>query len=201
MKKILIATTNPGKKKEILEALKAVKNDFEFLSLADFPALDTEPDENAATFEENALIKARFYGDKFQITTLAEDSGLILSAFPDKFGVRTRREIQADNDMEWLRQFLDLLDGVADRACTFYSAFGWYDPVTKEEQSFLGITKGTIVDFPAAPLEKGVPVSAVFCPDGEIDVYSAMSKEHKNEVSHRGKAAELVEGFLGTLKN
>lgn len=201
MKKILIATTNPGKKKEILEALKQVKNDFEFLSLADFPELMEEPDEKANNFEDNALIKAKFYGDKFQVPTLAEDSGLILSAFPKKFGIKTRREIQAPNDIEWLRQFLDMLEDQVDRQASFFSAFGFYDPATNETFTCLGQTDGEIVEFPAAPLEKGVPVSAVFQPAGEIDVYSAMTKEHKNAVSHRGKSAQKLVEFLSQFIN
>jgi XTP/dITP diphosphohydrolase len=167
MKKILIATGNPGKKKEILEA--------------------------------HAILKAEYYGKKTGQLTIAEDSGLILGAFPNKFGLKTKREIKAKDDIEWLRFFLDMLEHESDRTATFYSAFGVYNPETKKSFSVLGTTSGEIVDFPAAPIEKGIPVSAVFRPDGELDVYSAMSKKKKNEISHRGKAAKKLMEYLKTI--
>lgn len=194
MKSFLIATSNPGKKKEILEALNQVEA--YWLSLHDFPAVTDEPDETGDSFEANAVLKAEYYGQKTGQFTIAEDSGLILSAFPKKFGLKTKREIEAKDDIEWLRLFLDLLENQTDRRATFYSAFGVYDPETKKSVSFLGITSGDIVEFPAAPIEKGIPVSAVFRPEGEIDVYSAMSKTKKTEVSHRGKAAKKLVEYL-----
>lgn len=197
MKKILIATTNVGKKKEILECFgKKFLGKIELLTLKDFPEIQNEPEENGSTFEENAAIKASYFGEKSGIITVGEDSGLILEAFPEKFGLKTKREIQAKDDIEWLRQFLDMLENEDNRNATFYSAFSIYDPETKNSQEFLGTTKGEIVEFPAAPIEKGIPISAVFKPDGEIDVYSAMSKDQKNQVSHRGKAAKLLCDFL-----
>lgn len=197
MKKILIATGNPGKKKEILEALSQVKATW--LSLKDFAEVTDEPEETGDSFEANAILKAEYYGKKTGQLTIAEDSGLILGAFPNKFGLKTKREIKAKDDIEWLRFFLDMLEHESDRTATFYSAFGVYNPETKKSFSVLGTTSGEIVDFPAAPIEKGIPVSAVFRPDGEIDVYSAMSKKKKNEISHRGKAAKKLMEYLKTI--
>lgn len=197
MKTILIATGNPGKKKEILECLGGLpKDEYCFLSLTDFPEISAEPEENGKTFEENAQIKAEFFGEASRQITIGEDSGLILEAFPEKFGIKTKREISAENDIEWLRKFLDLLENEENRRATFYSAFSVYDPDTQKSQEFLGITKGEIVEFPAAPIEKGIPVSAVFKPEGEIDVYSAMTKDQKNALSHRGKAARKMLEYL-----
>jgi XTP/dITP diphosphohydrolase len=113
--------------------------------------------------------------------------------------LKTKREIQAKTDIDWLRLFLDIVEPQTDRKATFYSAFAIYDPVSKKSMSFLGTTTGEIVDFPAAPIEKGIPVSAVFCPDGEIDVYSAMSKKKKTIVSHRGKAAKKLIQYLKAI--
>lgn len=195
MEKILIATGNQGKKKELLEF--AGKLPFEFVTLKDFPTCE-EPEENGASFAENALIKAKFYAEKFNIPAIGEDSGLILKAFPDKFGLKTKREIEAKDDIEWLRKFLDLLENETERAATFHSAVAFYNPKTKKSADFFGTTTGTIVEFPAAPIEKGIPISAVFQPEGEIDVYSAMSKDQKNQVSHRGKACKKFADFLAT---
>ncbi len=197
--KLLIATTNKGKKKELLEALEQYElTGIEFLSLHEV-TVSGEPDENAETFEENALIKAQFFAEQTGFPTLGEDSGLILSAFPKKFGVRTRREIDAQTDEEWLEKFLEILRPVSDRRATFYSATAFFNPMTKESATFLGSTTGTILTEPQAELESGIPVSTIFLADGETKlVYSALSKEEKNKISHRGKSVKQLGEFLLT---
>lgn len=195
MLKILLATGNPGKKKEILECFTPLKDHIQWLSLQDFPAL-AEPEENGEDFETNATIKAEYFGKNHQILTLAEDSGLTLEAFPDKFGVRTRRELSAKDDMDWMTQFLDLMDGVMERGAHFYSAFALYDPRTQTTQTTLGGIAGEIAEFPMAPLEPGIPVSAVFIPEGKTEAYSTMTAKEKNEISHRGRSAQVMTAIL-----
>lgn len=195
--KILIATGNDGKKKEMLEVLGKVSH-VEWLSLKDFPEVQ-DVEENGKTFEENALLKAKHFAQKFNIPTLGEDSGLILEAFPEKFGVRTRREIPTTDDMEWLRLFLEMMEGQEDRRATFYSSMAYFDPQKNQKHIVLGKCSGQITEFPQAPIEKGIPVSAVFIPDGHDLVYSAMTKDEKNAVSHRGWSAHAMVDFLEAL--
>ncbi len=196
-KKILIATGNEGKRKEMLEVLGKLP-DLTFLSLRDFPEID-DPHETGATFEENALQKALFFGRVFDVPTIGEDSGLVLEAFPEKFGVRTRREFPKVNDQEWLRLFLELLGKEENRRAIFYSASAFFDPFTEETHTELGTCSGIIAEFPQAPLEPGIPVSAVFIPDGYDLVYSAMGREEKNKISHRGWSMRKMSEFLKTL--
>lgn len=195
MLNILLATGNPGKKKEILECFAPLKEQVNWLSLADFPALD-DPEENGTDFETNAAIKAQYFGTQHQILTLAEDSGLTLNAFPEKFGVRTRRELTAKDDMDWMTQFLDLMDGIEERRAHFYSAFALFEPITGEVQTTLGGIDGEIAEFPMAPLEPGIPASAVFIPAGKTEAYSAMTPKEKNTISHRGRSAALMVEIL-----
>ena len=124
--------------------------------------------------------------------TLAEDSGLTIEAFPDKFGVRTKRQITAKDDMDWMTQFLDMMDGQLERGAHFHSAFALFDPATGQTQTTLGGIGGEIAEFPMAPLEPGIPVSAVFVPEGKTEAYSAMTAKEKNEISHRGRSAALM---------
>ncbi|MCK5460598.1 non-canonical purine NTP pyrophosphatase [Candidatus Gracilibacteria bacterium] len=193
--RLLIATGNEGKKKEILEFFETLSPRFEFLTLKDFPEIE-EPEENGSTFEENALIKARYFGEAFEIPTISEDAGLVLDAFPEKFGLKTRREIEADTDEEWLEKFLFLLEGEVSRGAAFFSAMAFYDPQKKKEQVFMGKCEGVIIQQPEVGLEEGIPVSAVFQPEGADTVFSVMSKIEKNEISHRGKSARKMEMFL-----
>lgn len=197
MIEILLATGNPGKKKEMVEAFRELTN-ITWRSLDEFPEIE-DADESGSTFEENALIKAKYFGNITGLLTLAEDAGLTLSAFPEKFGVRTRREIDASNDVEWLRIFLEMMEGKADRVSMFYSAMAFYNPKNGTEFIVEGTTSGKIEEFPQSPIEKGIPVSSVFVPDGFDDVYSAMTKQKKTEVSHRGKAAKKMEEYLRGL--
>ena len=195
MLKILLATGNPGKKKEILDCFTGLKKEIEWLGLADFPALE-EPEENGKDFEENAIIKAQYFGTKHDILTLAEDSGLSIAAFPGKFGIKTRRQFEAKDDMDWMTQFLDLMDGEENREAHFYSAFALFDPKTGKSQTTLGGIGGEIAEFPMAPLEPGIPVSSVFIPEGYTEAYSAMTKKQKSTISHRGRSAALMIKFL-----
>ena len=196
-KKILIATGNEGKRKEMLEVLGKLSG-LTFLSLRDFPEIE-DPQETGVTFEENALQKALFFGKMFDVPTIGEDSGLLLEAFPDKFGVRTRREFEHADDQEWLRLFLELLEKTENRRATFYSASAFFDPFTEEKHTELGTCSGIIAEFPQTPLEPGIPVSAVFIPDGHDMVYSAMGREEKNKISHRGWSMRKMSEFLKSL--
>lgn len=173
-------------------------SDLEFQLLTDFPSVD-EPEEDEDTFEKNALLKARYFGDRFGVPTIGEDSGIILEAFPDKFGLRTRRELNAKTDEEWLAQFMALMQNQENRRATFYSAMGFYDPNKNIDQVFLGATSGTILEDLAAPIEKGIPISAIYVPEGCDKAFSEMSKEEKNAVSHRGKSAMMMREWLGQL--
>lgn len=197
MTTITLATTNQGKAREMQQFFGEIKG-FTWLSLADYPEVQ-EPEETGTTFEANAQLKAQYYGEKLQTTVIAEDSGLILSAFPDKFGLKTRRELDAKDDHDWLDQFLALLRDEEDRKATFYSAIAYYDPATKTDLVVMGESSGEIVDFPQAPIEAGIPVSSVFMPDGADEVFAAMTKTEKNQVSHRGRAAAQMVEFLNRL--
>ncbi len=197
MKPLLIATGNAGKHKELLTAFGGLSG-WQLLSLKDFdPIPDTE--ESGTTFKENALLKAQYFGNAHKTPALGEDSGIILHALPDKFGVRTRREINASNDIEWLRIFLEMLEETKDRTATFTSAMAYWDPATGQQHLCTGSVTGQVTQFPQTPLEPGVPVSAVFIPDGADRVFSAMTKDQKNQQSHRGAAAAQMQIFLEAL--
>ncbi|MGC8862232.1 MAG: non-canonical purine NTP pyrophosphatase, partial [Armatimonadota bacterium] len=88
MRKLVIATRNPGKAREIAEVLSDLP--FEILSLADYPdAPDIE--ETGSTFLQNAIIKARAYAAHTGELTLADDSGLEVDALGGAPGVMSSR--------------------------------------------------------------------------------------------------------------
>ncbi len=198
--KILLATGNEGKMREMIEAFRVhgLSESIEFASLKDLGRTE-DPEETGATFEENALLKAKFFANLTGLPSIGEDSGLILDACPEKFGLRTRREIPEKEDGAWLTAFLNLLEGETNRKATFYSSMAYFDPETGKEFVCIGECSGVITEQPETEMEPGIPVSAVFIPDGHDKVYSAMSKEEKNTVSHRGWSAQKMGVFLRTL--
>ena len=101
MSRILVATTNPGKLREIRRIL--ARHPVELLSLADFPPVP-EPEETGATFEENARLKALYYDEALAAAArairpdrhVAEDSGLVIDALNGEPGVQSARFLRPD---------------------------------------------------------------------------------------------------------
>ena len=88
MKKVVLATKNAGKVRELREVLAHLP--VELLSLADFPAMP-EPVEDGATFTDNARIKARYYMQQTGCACIADDSGLAVDILGGAPGVHSAR--------------------------------------------------------------------------------------------------------------
>ncbi|PIZ71399.1 hypothetical protein COY07_04970 [Candidatus Peregrinibacteria bacterium CG_4_10_14_0_2_um_filter_43_11] len=215
--KILIATHNQGKFNELMEVLHVLP--FEFVSLTDL-GISSDVDENGATYEDNAIIKAEHFGKLANLPTIADDSGIHIDALSGKLGVHTRRwgaGVQA-SDKEWLDYFLKRMENESNRKAEFISVIAFYNPheigqvqppLPKGEQAlvnlqsgvitFRGECKGVILHQPQVDLEPGIPLSAVFLPEGKDYVFSALSKDEKNSISHRGKAIHQCVTYLNTV--
>jgi XTP/dITP diphosphohydrolase len=89
MEKILIATTNPGKFKEIVAELADLH--FKFINLTDLKLDNIEVEEPHLTTWENAVEKARFFARKTGLITIAEDTGLFIDALDGNPGVKAKR--------------------------------------------------------------------------------------------------------------
>lgn len=191
--KILIATTNPGKFKGILDALGSFQA--EFVSLADL-GIQQDFEEVGDSFYEIALAKARFYHRISGLPTVADDSGIIVEALAGELGLKTRRwgaGAQA-SDEEWLRVFMDRMKDEANRNAEFVCAAAYV--FGDIERAFEGRTAGVITATVEAPLHAGIPLSSVFKPEGYDKVYMALSSEEKNAASHRAKAFSKLLSFL-----
>ncbi len=193
MTKILIATGNQGKFREIMEVLGDLP--IEFVTLADL-GLVNNVEETGDTYEENAYLKAEAFFAQTGIPTIAEDSGLEVTALRGELGVKTRRWGAGENasDKEWLDFFLRCMETEADRSATFHCVAAFVDGDTR--QSFHGSTPGILTKEPQCDIPHGIPVSALFIPEGHSLVYAAMSPTEKNQVSHRGKAMHQLKEFL-----
>jgi len=192
----LIATSNAGKFREIMEVLG--KLPVEFLSLADV-GVRGDFQETGEAFEVNALGKARYYASKCGLITIAEDSGILVDALNDELGVKTRRWGAGEHasDEEWILHFLQRMEHVPEgkRGARFVCCAAVVDEKGKGSV-FCGKTKGVITHKLEAPIYGGLPLSSCFRPKGKKKVYSALSTQEKNEVSHRGKAMKKVHDWI-----
>ncbi len=197
MQKILVATRNTGKFKELMEVLHDLP--FQFVSLNDEKIVG-DVHEHGTTYEENATLKAEYFGKKAGLPTIADDSGIHVDALAGELGVTTRRWGAGEkaNDEEWLAHFLKRMERETNRQAEFVSVVALYWP-GQPTKTFRGECKGVILSKPQVALEHGIPLSAVFLPDGQTKVFSALSKNEKNLISHRGKAIRQCREHL--LKN
>lgn len=195
-KQILIATSNKGKFAEIMEVLGQLP--YEILSLQD-AGIRSFYEEDGATFEENALGKARHYARLTNLLTIAEDSGIVVDALKDELGIKTRRWGAGANasDEEWIQYFLEKMNKIheANRGAKFVCCAAILDE-KGQEAVFNGETYGSITKQLEAPLYPGLPLSSCFKPADFDKVYAALTKAEKNKISHRGKAMWQVYDYL-----
>ncbi len=184
MRKILIATGNKDKLKEIKLAFDGLP--LEILSLSDFENL---PDavEDGKTFEENARIKARFFSEKTGLACIADDSGLEVDALGGKPGVHSARfaGYHADDGTN-NQKLLDELKkvGVKESAADYRCALCFVD-VDGDEILTSGIIKGTIKNIPRGT--GGFGYDPYFYVD-DSKTMAELTPQEKDRISHRGEA-------------
>lgn len=196
---LLFATTNKGKIIEIKECLRDLPIDLK--TIHDFPMIDP-PQETGDTFEENALQKAQYFYDHAKLPTFADDSGIIVDALQNGLGIHTRRwGAGADaSDYKWIQFFLKRMRSEANKHASFQCCIAYIDE-QGQHHIFNGSCDGIITDELEADYLPGLPISACFKPDGYDKVYSALSIEEKNRISHRGKAMQEFVQFLNSKKD
>ncbi len=197
MPKLLIATGNSGKFREIMEVLEDIPG-FEFVSLEDL-GMKNEVEENGMTYEDNSLLKARFFFEQTGLPTLAEDSGIEVEALRNELGVKTRRWGAGEyaSDEVWLQFFLARMEREENRRAKFICVpTVIWGKAPEEFRQFRGETWGKILKEPQTEIPQGIPISSVFLPEGMDRVYSALAPHEKNMISHRGKALQKVKTFL-----
>lgn len=194
--RLLIGSQNPGKLEEIGEALSDLSVDLVSPRQAN---IEGSPTEAGSTLVHNAILKAQFYFTRSALPTLADDSGLFVDALKDEMGVHTRRWGPGSeaSDEVWIAAFLDRMRGEVNRKAEFACVLCFIDAQGKE-WLFEGKCRGTITDSVEAPYLPGLPVSSCFRPQGYEKVFSALTAQEKNAVSHRGKA---LQGFHRHLRS
>lgn len=192
--KLLLGTNNKGKAIEISEALSEINVS---VLTPEQVAINEQPEETGESYEENALLKAEFFHQKSGLPTVADDSGIVIDAIQDELGVHTRRwgAGAEATDEQWIRFFLNRMSNEENKRASFVCAMAYIDP-EGAKHIFEGRCDGVITEDLEAEYLPGLPISACFRPDGYDKVFSALSLEEKNTVSHRGRASNLLKEHL-----
>ncbi|MFA6175908.1 MAG: XTP/dITP diphosphatase [Phycisphaerae bacterium] len=198
--KILIATTNPGKMKELSQLLNA---DAEWLSLADFPNIN-EVEEDGKTFAENARKKAIGYAKQTGLWTIADDSGLMVDALDGAPGVNSARFSGAKEknrellDHKNMAKLLDLLKDVPDekRTARFVCSICLASP-EKVLIKTQGLLEGVIGRVQKG--SNGFGYDPLFVVPASSKTVAQLSNEEKNQISHRANAIRNFNSLLTPL--
>ncbi|HST65169.1 MAG TPA: RdgB/HAM1 family non-canonical purine NTP pyrophosphatase [Mycobacteriales bacterium] len=184
--KLLLATRNGAKLQELRRILEPLV-EVDVVGLDDVPAYAEVP-ETGATFEENALIKAREAVARTGLPAVADDSGLTVAALNGMPGVLSARWAgSAASDEANLRLVLEQIADVPDsrRNATFECAAVLVTPAGAE-QSVRGTMSGTLLRAPRGT--NGFGYDPIFVPAGDTRTTAEMSPEEKDAISHRGRA-------------
>lgn len=191
--KVLVASRNAKKLKELSRVLEAAGVDgIELVGLNEVPEFPETP-ETGATFEENALVKARDGAAATGLPCVADDSGLEVDALNAMPGVLSARWSgshgdDAANTALVLAQLSDTPDD--RRGAAFVSACALVVP-GGSERVVRGTWPGTIAHAPRG--DGGFGYDPVFVPDGETRSAAELTPAEKDASSHRGRAlAQLV---------
>jgi XTP/dITP diphosphohydrolase len=196
--RIILASANPHKAEEIGAMLAQAGLRAQVVSLIDFPHL-TLPEEDGATFEANALKKARAMAKQTGLIALADDSGLEVEALGGAPGVHSKRFAgEAATDEQLYEKLLGLLRDIpeAKRGARFKCCLAIVAP-GRGETVVEGICPGKIAFAPRG--QSGFGYDPVFVPEGWQQTLGEVSLAEKNRVSHRAQALQAALPVLQKL--
>jgi XTP/dITP diphosphohydrolase len=198
--RLVLATGNEHKLAELTRILEAGRVDVELAGLGAFPGAP-EVAETGATFDENALLKARAIAEFTGLPAVADDSGLCVDALNGMPGVLSARwSGRHGDDQANLRLVLAQLSDVPDerRGAHFACAAALVLPSGKEHVSE-GTVYGRLIRQPRGT--NGFGYDPIFVPDGSELTTAEMDPAAKDAISHRGKAlralAPVIAAMLG----
>ena len=193
MKKIVIASNNAGKLREIRAILAPFGLDAVSQKEAGF---DAEVEETGTTFAENAALKAHAVHEALHCAVIADDSGLLVDALDGAPGVYSHR-FAGENatDAQRCEKLLELLkDTPAEKRTARFQCVLCYVNAAGEEQFFSGVCEGVIGTSPRG--ENGFGYDPIFYVPRFDKTTAELTEEEKNQVSHRGKALQLMKEEL-----
>ena len=187
--KLAFASNNKNKIKEIQLLLPDY---FEIVSLEDLGCTEDIP-ETANTIEGNAILKANYVSQKYNIPCFADDSGLeveVLDGAPGVYSARYASEPK--NNSNNIDKLLLNLENQPNRKANFKTVICLN--INNEQQLFEGKIFGTITNERVG--DNGFGYDPIFIPDGYTKTFAEMTTEEKSKISHRGIAVHKLIHFL-----
>lgn len=194
--KILLGTNNKHKVIELENIIKEFNLNIELYSLNDMKEKFDEPVEDGNSYYENALIKAKYYYEKYQIPVIADDAGLEVYALNNRPGIFSARYASdgvshassKDNRLKILNELKDINDR---RAC-FRCEVVYYDG--NLIYSGIGIMEGEIMNCEDG--NNGFGYDSIFYLPKYNSTVARLSEEEKNKISHRHHAMKALIAIL-----
>lgn len=187
--KLVFATHNKNKFTEVKAMLP---HHIELLSLDDI-GCNEDIEETADTIEGNAILKANYVRDNYNLDCFADDTGLEVESLNNEPGVYSARYAGESNNSEAnMQKLLKNLEGKNDRSARFKTAIAL--AMNHSEIMFLGICEGEIIKELRG--DSGFGYDPVFQPKGFDKTFAEMTLTQKSEIGHRGKAMRQLINYL-----
>ncbi len=191
--KFVFATNNTHKLEEVTAILG---NRIELLSLKDIHC-HTDIPETADTLEGNALLKAQYIYENYQMDCFADDTGLEVEALNGEPGVYSARYAGDGHNAEAnMLKLLHAMEGIENRKAQFRTAFALI--IDGKEHLFEGVIKGEIIKTRRG--NSGFGYDPIFVPEGYTQTFAEMGNELKNKISHRAIATNKLCKFLNSIQ-
>ena len=187
--KLVFASNNKNKIKEFQQQLPAT---IEIVSLEDIGCYE-EILETADTIEGNSILKANYVTEKYGYDCFADDTGLEVEALngaPGVFSARYAGEQRSSEDN--MDKLLQALSNQSNRNAQFKTIVTLN--LNGKQHLFTGIAQGQITLAKAG--SEGFGYDPIFQPEGYQETFAEIPSEIKNQISHRGKATQLLISFL-----
>ena len=196
--KLVIATHNPGKLREIAALIEPLG--IECVSAGELGL--PEPEEIGVTFADNADLKAREAADLSGLPALSDDSGLCVDPLHGRPGIFSARWAE---DSEGIRDWMRAMERVwteaqatepdAPPAAHFACALAIAWPNDGQTENFEGRVDGTLIWPPRG--DKGFGYDPMFVPAGYDVTFGEMDPDKKHDISHRADAFRKLVAALG----
>ena len=186
---LIFATSNQNK---VLEIQKILPKKFEIKSLKDLNYFEDVP-ENENTIEGNAIFKAKYIYEKFNINVFADDTGLEVEALNGEPGVHSARYAGTTRNSEKnIKKLLKNLKNIKNRNARFKTVIALI--INNKLHTFSGIVEGYILDSPMG--NNGFGYDPIFCPNGFDKSFAELTLKEKNLISHRSLAMKKLIDFI-----
>jgi len=200
--KLLIATTNPGKLHEFTEFLSDLP--IELVSLKDIHISDA-PEETGATYEDNAILKAKYYAQLSGLPVIADDGGFEIDALGGEPGVHSHRWIhkdREDTDEELIAHAMDRMKGIESgkRGAQLRTVIAFAGPNGEVHMSE-GVIRGVIPETPSTVRKAGFPYrSLLYLPEiQKFYNHDELTPEETERYNHRKQALIKLKPIIKSL--